>query len=532
MNLLNFSSLLVALLLAFTFVSCDQEQPSVVSSEITSEYGSKVWTDEEIADYFVNVFERPSNPTELEIPFFGRKHRSQLSSEELQILLDKEAKIREKYEGRTIEEVKAITEAQWKERLEKAKRSENSNMIQSVSDYFFYITNYDSRDWDWFDIANMSYGNMIYPYSTNPWIWDTHTDYMTSTSTTSACRGFLAVMVTYSYVGYLVSSSTSNGNCFYTYPEESIIIYGGLMKMLPGLAGNFITSVPGSYVETDLNPGFEDWTGGYPDAWNISISSPYNIPSAWNSYYSTANVVQSSNEYQGTYAVQLELARNVGKSLASAYYVLPGAVEPGEYTASIYYGGTPQSVQMVLEIALYDDSDALIGSATGDLSVGDGGAYKLNSITYDTDTDLPKYVRFNVRQAVGQNREDVRVDNLSLRGPLGDVPLPAVFGGITFQNYVSYRKIDLDWYTYSEVGTDIWKLFFRDGGQITAASSETEPAAGNDPDGETYSEDFYLYYSAWIKMTYLGELDVFLGVKDIGGEWEYFEEEGVTVDYP
>ncbi len=531
MNLRNFSSLLVAMLLAFTFISCNQEQPSVVSPEITSEYGSKVWTDEEIADYFVNVFERPSSPVELEIPFLGRKHRSQLSSEELQILLDKEAKIRKKYEGRTIEEVKAITEAQWRERLE-VERSEGLNMILSVSSYFFYITSYNSRDWEWFDTANTVYGDMIYPYSTNPWLWDTHTDYMTSTSTTTTCRNFLLAMCELSTIGPLVSSSTSNGNCFYTYPEETLIIYGGAMKMLPGQVRNFIMSIPGSYVKTDLNPGFENWTGGYPDAWNISISSPYNIPSTWNSYYSTANVIQSSNEYQGTYAAQLELERNVGRSLASAYFILPGTVEAGEYTASIYYGGDPQTVQLVLEIALYDDSDALIGSATGDMSVGASGAYKLNSITYDTNTDLPKYARFNVRQAVGQNRNDVRVDNLSLRGPLGDVSLPAVFGGITSQDYVHYRKIDLDWYTYSEVETDIWQLFYRSSGQITAASAETEPAAGNDPNGETYSEDFYLYFSPYIKLWAQGELDVFLGVKDIGGEWEYFEEEGVTVRYP
>ena len=532
MNLKNLFSWSVALLLAFTFISCDQEQPSVIAPETVSDYGSKIWSDEEIADYFVNVFERPDSPVEIEIPFLGRKHRSQLSHEDLQILVDKETKIREKYEGRTIEEVKAMTEAQWRERLEEVKRSGNIDKIASVSSYFFYVTNYDSRDWEWFDTANMSYGNMIYPYSTNPWDWNTHTDYMTSTSTTTTCRNFLTALVDYSTFTALLSSSSSNGNCFYTYPEEVLIIYGGMYKMLPGQVGNFIMSVPGDYVETDINPGFEDWTGGYPDTWNISISSPYNIPTTWNSYYSTTNVVQSSNEYQGTYAAQLELDRNFGRSLASAYFILPGNVEEGEYTASIYYGGDPQTVQMVLEIALYDDSDALIGSATGDMSVGTAGAYKLNSISYDTGNDIPKYVRFNVRQLVGQNRNDVRVDNLSLRGPVGDISLPAVFGGITSQDYVHYRNIDLDWYTYSEVETDEWRLFWRDDGEIAHVSTETVPAAGNDPNGDTYSNAFYMYWTPFSELTSEGEIFVFLGVKDIGAGWEYFEEEGVTVVYP
>ena len=521
----------LAVLMVVTLISCQQDQPQVVAPENSFDQ-SKIWTDEEIAHFYENDFVRPETPMEYEIQFLGRKHRSQLSPDELQILLDKEEKIRNKYRNRTIEEVQAITRAQLENQPFTGSKSENPDMIQSVSSYFFYVEDYDSRDWEWFDTANMSYGNMVYPYSTSPWVWDTNTDYMTSTSTVTTCRNFLSAMCENSDIGPLVSSSTGYSNCSNSYPEEPIVIYGGMMKLISGKSGGsddpVIASVPTSYVETNLNPGFESWSGGYPEAWNISISSPYNIPSGWNSYYSTASVTQSTDEYQGTYAAQLALNRNIGRSLASAYYVLPGNSEEGEYTASIYYGGTPQTVQLVLEIALYDNTDALIGTATGNMSVGTGGAYKLNSITLDTGTDVPKYVRFNVRQAVGQNTNSVRVDNLSLRGPLGDISLPVSWHEISDYEYEYYRKAHLEWDTWSELGTIKWALFARIGGTQYQISNDYETAAGNTSEQTFYDKSFYIHHSlAWLNVYYYG-LDVYLGVQDSEG-WEYFEDDAVTI---
>ena len=520
MNFKKIFTLTMALFVVFTFTQCDQDQPSVVEPGQSAEMPA-VWTAEEMIAYF-DTFDYPEDPADYKIQFYNSRHRSQLTVDELAIVEAKEMAVKEAYSSGNFESM-----------IESEKDQGLAKITSGGSSLYFYVLSYDSYDYGVFYGAHYIYDDAGLYYASSE--WNTDTDDQTLTSDVIGARAYLHEYATYCDISTLKSTTTSNGDCFYTYPEETIIIYGGLMKMLPGQVGNFILSVPGGYVFTDLNPGLEDWTGGYPDAWNISISSPYNIPSTWNSYYSTSSVVQSSDEYQGTYAAQLISARNFEKSLASAYFILPGAVEEGEYTASIYYAGNPQTVQMVLEIALYDDSDALIGSATGDMSVGPSGAYKLNSISYDTDTDLPKYVRFNVRQAVGQSRdENVRVDNLSLRGPLGDISLPAVFGGVTESDYESYRKIEMSWFTWSEVGTHQWKLF-RNPGSPTLVSGGAATAAGTDPNGKTYTDfDYYLFTTPWNMLTSSGELEVFLGCKDIYGGWEYFTgpNELVTIEYP
>jgi hypothetical protein len=538
MNLKRFFVTSLTLLLMFAFTQCQQEQSSIAEPRF-----NKFWTEAEIADYMAN-YDYPENVWEYERQFFGNLHRSQISAAELAEAQAVEAKIRAKYEGRTLEEVQAITAIQIQNGLIGLKTTGSDYQIASVSSYFFYVTSYDSRDWYIFDTANSMYGNMVYAYSTSPWDWDTNTNYMTSTSTTTTCRNFLSANLEFSTITGLSSSSSEFPPC-----TTGLMGGGYLFKVIPGFdpepgaglgnidlssggGNNEILAIPGQYVFSNLNPSFENWTSGVPNAWQRSISSPYNVPTAWNTYMTTSRLTQSSTyAYAGIYSARISL-RSIGRSLASGYFLIPQVKRlTGQYIAEIRMRGNPQTIKMLFCMALYDANDNLMADSSYVMTGSTSGFYE-NQATV-TVANTPSYVRFAVRQDIGQNSNLVYVDNLKLSNPIGeDVSLPVSYGDMYYADYYSYRWTRIKWYTYSELQNAGWKLFFRNSSNNIEQVSTTYIAGqGNEPNSTYYDENFYMTYSAFANMMGEYELDVFLGCQDYAGGWEYFESDYRTI-YP
>lgn len=509
----------LAILMIFTLVNCQQEQPSVVAPE-TSDLASidmpEKWSEEQVIEYLAN-FEYPADRSQYKRQFFNGYHRSQLTAEQLHAA--ETAVAAGDHDGLA----KVVGGG-----------SKDANKIQSSSVYF-YFTHDNYRDYDVYEDAQSLYGNMVWDYGSDD--WDTNTQYMTDTGDVWDCYDYLEEYADRSDFSYPSSSTPSGSYCgssMGAYPN--IISVNPLAKVVGGRQdNNTILTVPGSYVFANLNPGFEDWTSGLPDAWQITMTATYEVPSAWHNYFASANVFESSTEYSGTSALGIVGGRGTnGKYVTSGYFELPEGVTAGTYTAGIWHGGNTQNLTYKFHFALYDTNDALIGTeAAGNCTTGTGESYALNTLDINTSTTVPKYVRFAVNLYIGQTADSVFFDHLTLSGPTGDISLPVEFGSITDSDLVG-GDIYLDWHTYSEIETSYWQVFYEYYGDPVAVSTDSIIAAGSAPSTTYYDNKMFDFTNtnAYYQMVGAGYLDIFLGCKDYDGTWEYFEDDSVTIYYP
>lgn len=390
--------------------------------------------------------------------------------------------------------------------------------------YWFYVTSYDVLDEEDFSNASQTtgWGNILRSWMVgDDTHWDTDITGMIATSyaNVAACRSFLntyAVFCTITPVSYSIS------------PEDECLheISGGIWINI----GFPIETVPSGYVETDLNPDFEDWTSGDPDAWLKTIASPYNIPSAWNNYYAFANVTESTSEYyNGSSSARLYQNRSFSRDMPSYYFEIPVMLRTtGYYTASIWFKGEDQNVTMHFNMTLFDDSDAIIETLTGVLT-DDDGDWRLNVII-SSDlgiNDIPKYVRFDIEQYSGQNTNYCYIDYLSFHAPNGDVSLPVFLADdIEVDLWGGGPECFVYWETSSEIENAGFSLFYEnDEEEIVLAAPEFIPGQGNSASGHEYEEYFELNEDAME----VENVFVFIGAKSINGVWEYFPDHGATV---
>jgi len=531
-------SIFLLLFLALFIVQCEQNHDPLIG--FTENAMPEIWTDAQIQEYF-DTYDYPDDPLNYKMQFYNRKHRSQLSESELAEVLAIEAKVQEAYQGG-----KELRKQQLMQQIQNAEQMElyypstslaKIDGVTTISAYYFYVPYQNPSDWEDFDIANMLYGLMIEPQSYNPWVWDTNTNYMTSTSTVTACRSFLVQYAQGSTITGLISSTPTSSPASSQSPptwgyDVPLGGSGGMLAKTTGVNGTM--SVPTGYVFSDLNPSFETYSGTFP-AWNVSISSPYNIPSTWNNYYAAADVSRQTSHSAGSYSAGLYLSRNVGKVLASGYFQLPSvAMESGDWYATIDYGGNPQSVVLAFEFSLYDIDDNLIGTGSGVISPETDYSFKTNMIQFGAYYDTPKYVRFAVIQQVGQNRNTVYVDNVTLTGPIGDVPLPVELLSFSIPyGYSGSTYMYTVWETASELDNSRWWLYYRNAsGTLVKASSQSEPGLGNSSSGKVYTKSWYLYSSF---RSYYNSLpsgshcDIVLADESINGVIHFNEDKKVTL---
>ncbi len=468
---------------------------------------------------FFKDFKYPKNPKDYKRQFFHGVHRSQLSPEQL-------AEYEKEIQLRRMKKQPGIS----------AQSSQVSTLPKtasiSVSDYFFYVDYYSSYDYYNFEDAWEIWGDMI-DWDSDYDDWNTNTAYMNDTYDVIECQEYLSFYTCCSEISDLVDSGSD-------YPDATTGLGSGSFINLSGPAGSparlaKTADIPNNYVYPDLNPGFENWGSSYPSAWNISISSPYNVPSEWNNYYRSSDVTQSTTHRSGAYSAEIYLNRNNGRSLASAYFELNYSdQQTGEWSAGVYMHGNPQEVAVVFEVAFYDNSGSLILTESRRVqAVTSGfGVQSIEGINLNT---VPRYVRFNIRQENGQNRNHLWFDDVWLKGPGGDVSLPVTLSYFNGTYYAEgpNHTFDSNWKTESETDNMEFRLYYKNAaGNFIRASDEIEPGLGSSAFGKTYAKVWNLNTSM---RNYYNLLDVgdsfymVLASVDYGGVIHFYEDKAVVV---
>jgi len=520
-------------------------------SPISAEGNSYIYSDAQIAEYFKN-FEYPEDYRDYKIQFVGNVHRDDLSPGALDKLLQREVEIAA-HRALPIEVRKQKAMAK-KQAIESAGAPMQIMTVYSIT--FWNVNDFDVDDWEYFDEANMMYGNQVYPWSTNPWEWGENTNFMTVYSTTIACASYLENYVDYSEID-TYDSDSEHSDCFDGAEVDNRILKPragefGLDNILSSEQSPIDLQAISSWDRANLNPSFELYNGdvsGYPDAWALAITSPDNIPSLYN-YIETASLVtrqSSPTPEHGSYINRIQ-ARNAHvisnpKGISTAYFHIPESrqEEDDTYFGTIFVrsNNTNTSAKYAFSMTLYNDTGGIIGTDTRNC-LHESGAWTENQISVPTTDVAPEWVRFSVHKTDGRVSDYFYFDNMMLSNVDGDISLPVEFTGITYSNYVTdypeYRNIDVNWGTGSELNSWKFKLFHRrDGGSgaIEAVGPTEQAAAGSKSSSSTYSKRFAL--TASNAMTWMGvqnHIDVFIGCQDTNGTWEYFEANGVIVDYP
>lgn len=483
-------SLLILLSCLFVFFSCEQDQPA---SPISDNFEGKIWTVEEMTAYYQNVYEWPEDPAEFVPQFYEFRHISDIKPDELALL-------------------KAGGGGQ--------------NTIQSSS-YYFYVTDYDSRDDYDFEDCESTYGSM-FRYADSE--WKMNTDYMTNTTTVTNAYNYADNYCYRSDFSGLVSSSNPLSNC----ANSTYQYYPILAKTGKQAFGNIIATPTTGLVKTDLNPDFEDWTSGNPDAWLMPYDATYSIPVDWHRMFVSADVIQYTGlYYDGSTSCRLIIDENPKRNLASYYYELPSNVQfDGKFVAEVRTYGTAGNTVCGLGIALYDASDNLI-SGTGNVKAFTNMAFSwVNQVHEVNVTTAPKYVRFVIQQTVGQASRSIYIDDLRLSWEGNDVSLPVTYNDDLAGEMTGYPTEDCDmtWSTASEVNSWRWALF-SDCDHPYEMVSDYESAMGTKATTTNYSRTFTLDEWFFDTIKYEDPQYVYLGCQDTSGEWEYFRDDQVLLEY-
>lgn len=478
----------------FLLFGCSQEQPEgpIVENQFEGQY----WTAEQMTNYYKTVYEWPEDKADFVPQFYDHRHISQITTEELALL--------------------------------KAGGGSQENTIQSSS-YYFYVTDYDDKDEEDFEDCESTYGSM-FRYDSGDDEWKMDTDYMTNTTTVTNAYNYADNYCHFSDFSGLVTSSSSLDDCM-----NSVYQYFPILTK-PGKEafGNVIMAPTSGLVKTDLNPDFEDWTSGNPDAWLMPYDATYSIPTDWVKAFVSGNVIEYTGlYYDGSTSCRLILDDSPKRNLASYYYEIPSDYRwDGKWIAEIRTYGTDGSTTCGFGFALYDASDNLI-SGTGDVYqfVNMDFAWVNQACTLDV-TTAPKYVRFVVQQEIGQANRSIYIDDLRLSWEGNDVSLPVEYNQDLDGEMTGYPTEDCDmtWSTSSETNSHRWALF-SDCDHPYEMVSDYESAMGTKATTTNYSRTFTLDEWFFDTIKYEDPQYVYLGCQDISGEWEYFEEDQILLEY-
>jgi len=520
-----FKPLIVFCLALFLMFSCAQDPASAPESnsflynDETTFPSTKTWSAEEVQDYFAN-FAYPENPYNYKLQFYNDRHRSQLRADELAEVLEIENGMME-HMSMPIATRKTLQ----KEALQKPRGGSGENSIQSYSSTFWFCGYYASYDWGTFNTAVYLYGDQVYWYSSQS-EYGENTNYMTNYINTMACKSYVESYCSYSYIGTYDSDSGLE-MASSDLPSGDLIIWGGFLKQSAGSGEKSIQTVPGGYVASNLYPSFENWTSGFPTNWQPSISSPYNIPTAWNTQFPSANVVQNSTyKKHGSYSAAMTMDRSRGKSLSSKYFHIPETAQmEGIWGATIWVYGETQSIELSFQITYYDSDDDIIETVIMEVD-GGSSSFERNLVesTY-LNTDV-HYVRFAFVQTGGRTTDTVYLDALSLYNFEGDVSLPVEFDTITEDpEWEAGNECWLEWRTFSELenaGFELW--YIDDENENQKASDDFCMGSGNKSSATIYDYQFDLNSAAVDLLWENGYLEVFIVSKSYSGEREYHDD--------
>lgn len=519
------------LLLTFGLISCEHD--TTPPSAFDANNMPAIWTADQMQDYLAK-FEYPDDPNDLRIQFYNHKHRSQLRPDELAILEAREQKFRDRRLARS-NGVRPDPELPKYE-------------LETVSSYFFWETDYDSREWGEFDDAATLWDEAGITWDSGESVWWINCGDQTSTTDVVNAQDYLDDECFYSDFTNLISSDPGVSACPISIGGNIIQLFKRGIGSEFGLLGSgegreFAIDVDAGYVYTNLNPSLESWTSGVPDAFQINPSSPDNVPTGWDVSYFGTNYLTQDDTYEeiGSYCAELYMAQrpNVtyGNNMTTGYFDVPSDYEGarGTWEATVMLSGDPDGAQIHFGIALFNDSQGLLDSdiAWADFLPTSAGTYGQAVVQASSGAYDIHHVRFVVRQSPARTPGRVYVDHFALSCPYGDVSLPVNWYGPDFEAELDYNndEVTCDWTTHAEVQNLYWKLFWRDGGIITPASDDQVLGQGSTSNTTYYTnEDFELTLDAEKEVQYEGEITVFMGCVDYYGVWDYFEGDAITLE--